>query len=147
MHGIALMVNHQWRRFKIVLPKSINWAMTFGSVMFLWIFFRANNFNDAWKIILKMSDFNLLAFPAGGKFESLLGGFDFNFVSWTINYPLGKTLIILSALFVIILKMKNPIVYTKNFKPTTKWTIITLTLALIALYKMNTYTEFLYFQF
>lgn len=147
MHGVALMINHQWRRLHISLPKAINWGMTFFCVMLLWIFFRADNFYDAGKIIAAMIDIHGLAFPAGGTFESLLHGFDVNFVNWTIHCSLAKSLAVLLLLFGIVLKMKNPIVYAQKFTPNKQWLIITLSLALIALYQMNTYTEFLYFQF
>ena len=38
LHGIFLMINHQWRRLNINLPQSINWGLTFLCVVICWVF-------------------------------------------------------------------------------------------------------------
>lgn len=147
MHGVGLMINHQWRRLHIRLPKVLNWSMTFLYVMLLWIFFRAESFQDAWNIIHAMTDIQGFALPLGGKFEELFGSFDITFVNWMIRYPLEKSILLLLVLCIALIKMKNPIEYAREFRANKKWLLITLFFAIMVLYKMNVYTEFLYFQF
>lgn len=147
MHGIALMVNHQWRRLHITLPKPMNWAMTFLCVSVLWVFFRAGNVSEAWNMIHAMAGMNGVALPYSGAYEYLLSNFHIAHTAWVIHEPLGKTIRTLLIISVALVVMKNPIVYAKRFKANRKWLAFTLLLALITIYKMNTNTEFLYFQF
>ena len=53
----------------------------------------------------------------------------------------------LVLLFIVLIKMNNPLVYATNFRANKKWLLLTIAMVLTALYGMNTYTEFLYFQF
>ena len=147
MHGVALMVNHQWRRLNISLPKVLNWGMTFLCVTVLWVFFRAESFHDAWNIIYAMAGMNGFALPAGGRVQTLFSGWNIPFVKWVPEGSLLEMLGILIVLSIILAKIKNPLAYTEHFRANKRWLIITLLLALIALYQMNNYTEFLYFQF
>ncbi len=56
IHGMAICINHLWRKTKINLPKWINWLLTFNVVNLAWIFFRAENFDKAMSIIRAMGD-------------------------------------------------------------------------------------------
>jgi len=148
MHGVALMVNHQWRRLNIALPNVMNWGMTFLCVTLLWVFFRAENFHDAWNVIYAMAGGNGFALPAGGGIERLLGGLAIPFKKWTISVgSLPKMLGTLFLLFVIIVKMKNTIEYAKTFRANKRWLLVAVLFAFLALCRMNSNTEFLYFQF
>ena len=131
MHGLLLMINHQWRRTGIALPKPICWALTFFSVMLAWIFFRAENFAQALQIIHSMFDFqDIYIAAANWRVEK-------NAVNvWSAIAGLG-----------ILIWLPNPIIMLRKFKANWIWYAITLIALLISLYQMNTYTEFLYFQF
>ena len=39
LHGVFLMINHQWRRLDICLPKWLSWGLTFLCVLICWVFF------------------------------------------------------------------------------------------------------------
>ena len=147
MHGVALMVNHQWRRLNIALPNVMNWGMTFLCVTVLWVFFRAENFHDAWNIIYAMAGGNGFALPAGGKFEELFDGLGISFAHFRVLGSLIKPIGILTILAVVLMKMKNPIEYAKHFRPNKTLLLITFVLLFISLYQMTQKTEFLYFQF
>lgn len=41
LHGLYLMVNHEFRRRQWSMPKVLGWLVTLVAVMFAWIFFRA----------------------------------------------------------------------------------------------------------
>lgn len=147
MHGVALMVNHQWRRLNISLPKPLNWGVTFLCVTVLWVFFRAENFHDAWNVIYAMAGGHGFALPAGGGVERLLGGFGIPFTYFCLNSTLIETLGSILMLSIILVKMKNPLVYAKTFNASKKWLFVSLVLLLVTLCQTTQNTEFLYFQF
>lgn len=131
MHGLLLMINHQWRRTGIALPKPICWALTFFSVMLAWIFFRAENFAQALQIIHSMFDFQDIYIAAANW------RVDKNAINvWSAIAGLG-----------ILIWLPNPIIMLRKFKANWIWFSITLIALLISMYQMNTYSEFLYFQF
>ena len=76
LHGFYLVANHAWQylRARVRLPLSIPaWlarlfggALTFLCVVVAWVFFRARDFDAAWRVVLAMADFGSLAFPVGG---------------------------------------------------------------------------------
>lgn len=43
VHGVLLVINHTWRRFKIELPKFLCWLMTFTCVSSALVIFRSEN--------------------------------------------------------------------------------------------------------
>ena len=69
------------------------------------------------------------------------------FVFWSVQESLVTTMGKLVLLFIVLIKMNNPLVYATNFRANKKWLLLTIAMVLTALYGMNTYTEFLYFQF
>ena len=147
LHGIFLMINHQWRRLNITLPGLFNWALTFLCVVICWVFFRAETFSDAWNVLKAMADVSNFALPVGTHWESALSGYGIRFVEWHIAKAVHQCILILIALTIVLVKINNPIVWMKRFKSDWKWLVIILGILLYTLYGMNTYTEFLYFQF
>jgi alginate O-acetyltransferase complex protein AlgI len=150
MHGVALVINHQWRRLNICLPKFINLGITFFYVLLLWIFFRAENFQSAWNIILAMTDIFNSGIPSGGIYQShfgVLANYGINFSKWTLQTPPHKIIIALIFLAIILLKVPNPIKMIDNFKPNKKWAAVIFLMILYSIFRLNNYSEFLYFQF
>jgi len=147
MHGVALMVNHQWRRLNIALPNVMNWGMTFLCVTVLWVFFRAENFHDAWNVIYAMAGGHGFALPAGGGIERLFGGFGIPFTYFCLKSTLIEMLGSVLVLSIILVKMKNPLLYAKTFNASKKWLFVSLVLLLVTLCQITKNTEFLYFQF
>lgn len=47
IHGIALLLNHAWRRLGVNLPVSFSWVITFSFVTVTWILFRSTDFPSA----------------------------------------------------------------------------------------------------
>lgn len=131
IHGALLMINHQWRRFNIYLPKIICWAMTFFSVVVAWVLFRAENLDQAMQILYSMFDFS-----------SLTSSLD----TWRMKKNAVNTWSTLAGLG-ILLCLPNPVILIQKFQANWIWYLFTLVLLLVSLYRLNTYTEFLYFQF
>ena len=150
MHGVLLMINHQWRRLHISLPKIICWGLTFVCVVIAWVFFRAATVNEALVVLAAMTDIYQIVLPENGSFIKYMAWaqpFGVTFATWHHMEPLNRILWQLLGLGVLLAVMPNPIRLLPRFKANWGWFVLTLTLLLVALYKMDTYTEFLYFQF
>ena len=151
MHGVLLVINHQWRRLHIELPKLLCWLMTFVFVMVAWVFFRAETFADGLKVLSAMVDFGNICLPEGGWYENKLGwlqAYGIGFKTLVVSYPLYRIVFILAALMVIVKCIPNPLnILVARFNVNKKWLTVTILVFLIAIYQMNNYSEFLYFQF
>lgn len=150
MHGIMLMINHQWRRIDIALPRFVCWGGTFVFIVVAWVFFRSADLSTALKILSAMTDVHQVVFPdteAFTRYLSVLQPYGVTFTMWQHPEKLNHILWQVVAVFIITLALPNPIKIMEKFKPNWGWFILTLALLLITLYKMDTYTEFLYFQF
>ncbi|MEM6403639.1 MAG: MBOAT family O-acyltransferase, partial [Cyanobacteria bacterium P01_D01_bin.116] len=74
LHGIYLIINHQWRSLRKRLghdlknthwfDKGCGWLLTFIAVVIGWVFFRAENMNTAFVIVKGMFGFNGISVTA-----------------------------------------------------------------------------------
>lgn len=131
IHGSLLMLNHQWRRLNLRLPKVICWGLTFFSVVIAWVFFRAENIWQAMQILSSMFDFNSISTSVE---------------TWRMGKNVVNTWSTIAGLGVL-LCLPNPIIIIDKFRPNWGWFALSLVLLLVSFYQLNTYTEFLYFQF
>ncbi|WP_231465862.1 MBOAT family protein [Selenomonas sp. FC4001] len=126
LHGILLMINHAWRKTGIILPKMLNWGMTFLCVVICWVFFRAGNVNEAMSVLGSMTDV-----------QSMVG----------IEIKQYKHLAQFVAVVAVLTVIPNPLVLMKKFTASNKWLLTTVIMLIWAIWKLNNYSEFLYFQF
>ncbi|MEX2451851.1 MAG: MBOAT family protein, partial [Rhodospirillales bacterium] len=73
LHGLYLVVNHAWRRVRLIcgadldhttlFGRNVSRFVTFLAVSVAWVFFRAENFTDAFAIITGMSGLNGVVLP------------------------------------------------------------------------------------
>lgn len=130
MHGTFLVLNHLWRKFAIQMPKLLAWLMTFGAVVFAWVFFRADSMHAALNMVRGMMGFNGLV---SGNLSSLPGG--------------GRELVILSALLLFVVVMPNVPEIHARFRPSLRWAVLAGVLFTVCLLQLGHVAEFLYFQF
>jgi D-alanyl-lipoteichoic acid acyltransferase DltB (MBOAT superfamily) len=147
LHGFYISVNHAWHlltppisRFHKIVPAPFMVALTYLSVLFGQVFFRANSFRDAWSVLADMAGRHGLG-PA---------------------WPLSQTLVIV-GLFAVVWLMPNTqeilnetpegdspnwsFIRIPRWSPTLPWWVVTsLTFALSMFYSAQS-TTFLYFQF
>ncbi len=145
LHGVFLVINHQWRNLGISLPKFVNWGLTFFCVVICWVFFRAESFHDGLAILWAMMDVENIAIPA--KYEGSVGflrDFGISFIHWEKNFSNQFGFLLLAA---ILLTVQNPQQWIKRFKPTYLWLAGIASMFVYSIWKMNGYTDFLYFQF
>lgn len=59
LHGLYLIICHNYKKIlKIEFSPNLSWGITFLSVVFAWIFFRAANFAEASTFIKSLGNFN-----------------------------------------------------------------------------------------
>ncbi|MFQ5956124.1 MAG: MBOAT family O-acyltransferase, partial [Kiloniellales bacterium] len=54
-HGVAVILNHWWRRTGLDLPAPLGWALTMGFVVAGWVLFRAEDFPTAFHMLEAMT--------------------------------------------------------------------------------------------
>ena len=70
LHGLAIVVNNYWKKTKIKINKILAWFITFNFVNITMIFFRAEEWGDAIKVLRSM--FSLDNIMLSSKLESAL---------------------------------------------------------------------------
>ena len=123
LHGLALVINHAWKRVGIKLPKLFAWFITFNFINIAWVFFRAKEWDDALKVLEGMffGDFSL--------------------------HVSSETLLWIVMAFVVVLGFMNSSQLQQRFKLSYKHLLFTLILAYLAFERLSSFSEFLYFNF
>lgn len=136
LHGVALIVHRLWNLLGFTMPRILAWFITFNFINVSWVFFRANDWQDAVKVLSGMIAMQKISFPENG-FKDLLENIDGN----------SETIIYLSAAFIIVLFLKNSFWIGHNFKPTKINLALTIFIIFYSLISLNKISEFLYFNF
>lgn len=141
MHGLALVVNHVWRRYSLPMPSTLGWLLTMICWIFSIVFLRAETFNDAVLIYqaMLMADGSWVGAPLNASLTQL------QFL------PAAPFTICLSILFAgliaICLLQKTALEQEAVFKPNTKYFILTAFCLMSSILLMDKVVEFIYFQF
>ena len=150
LHGILLMINHQWRRLDINFPDVLNWGLTFLSVTVCWVFFRAESFREAVAVLWAMVDVRHIALPVDIPYVQSLGWLQ----TWGVSLvPMGsigggvflKFLALVALLLIVLLKCPNPQKWI--LQPSMKWMAVVAGMFFSSLWFLGSSSEFLYFQF
>jgi alginate O-acetyltransferase complex protein AlgI len=149
LHGLALVVNNYWKKTKIKINKILAWFITFNFVNITMVFFRAEEWDDAIKVLSSMFSLDNIMLP--NILESVLPflnkyGVEFGWYTQNIQ---GKsfTLIFLIIGFILVLFFENSSKKLDNFKLNFINSFIFVMAFTISLYKLSGYSEFLYFRF
>ena len=159
LHGIYLVINHQWRQLNLKFHPILSWLITFLAVIFSWVLFRATNFEDAVALLRTMVGINGMILP--GKLEGILSwlmpfGVKFEgqgILSALPHLPgdnptsLGINLMFIIVTFVVVISCPNTMEWMDKFTPTKKWALAISVLGVSCLISLNKVSEFLYFQF
>lgn len=137
-HGFYLVCNHFWRKHQHSLSSGKAWILTFVSVWFAWIFFRADNIVDALHIFSALAGSNGTAWG-----ESLLAAEHYKLFSLSAKVVLA---------IAICKYLPNAFSITGKLKclPQAVYALTGGLLLAYAMYVMtysNRVSEFLYFQF
>ncbi len=154
LHGLALVVLRVWKKARIKLPKAFAWFLTFNFVNFTWIFFRADTFEHAMKVIRGMFSFadfsttDLLEFLSDGYGFLSIYGFDLDVPFAAAGNNLRAVFLILISFFIVLLFKNSNHLFSLRISPvkSSLWAGIFLFLSLMASFGTVS-TDFIYFRF
>jgi D-alanyl-lipoteichoic acid acyltransferase DltB (MBOAT superfamily) len=149
LHGCALVVFHLWQKTPLRLPRFLSWLITFNFINAAWVFFRAQTFSDAIKVVKAMAGLTGVILPE--KFIRLFAplksyGIQFGDILPTIKWE-GKMAYYFVVFFLLAVLFKNSGEMVERLKP--NWRVaIALSLILVyAILNLNKTNEFIYFNF
>jgi len=149
LHGGALVVNHNWKKRKIKMPRFLAWFITFNFVNLSFVFFRAKGWDEAMKVLKGM--FGLSGFIPAEAYANfgLMTVFKSKFGKTVLAGIAGRNetfwFLVVALLFALLLKNSNEL--TDGFKPTWKTFAFVVIISFYTLLNMGKVSEFLYFQF
>jgi D-alanyl-lipoteichoic acid acyltransferase DltB (MBOAT superfamily) len=162
LHGTYLVINHQWN----ALQKKYNWRIenwlslkvaqfiTFISVIFAWVFFRAETMNAAFVIVKSMVGLNGLSFSTpiieSGLIKAILAIFGLLAIVWftpNVQEWMSKYKPVLHYEKVTKLSSNNSFWSKLQWRPNQTYALVTSVITVIALLHLTKVSEFLYFQF
>ena len=149
LHGIALVVNNYWKKTKIKINKVLAWFITFNFINITMVFFRANEFEDATKVLSSMFSLDNIMLPSLlGRLMPFLNNYGVEFGQFTQNIE-GRsfTFAFLVFGFIMVLFFENSTKKLSNFKLNFTNSFIFVMAFSISFYKLSGYSEFLYFRF
>ena len=149
LHGVAYLIHRFWVTTNIKLHPIISWLICFNFINITWIFFRANEWSDALRVLKGMVGFNGILLPGflSQNLEFLENfGFYFGGFLGSINGTVQTPLYILIGLCVV-LCMKNTSELAKYFKEKPIWMFFSLIVFFSACFSLNESTNFLYYNF
>ncbi len=130
MHGFALIIHRVWQKYGFRMPILLAWFITFNFINISWVFFRANTFDDAFKVLGGMVNYS----------------FDFSLWLQSINENISSLLQLILSLAIVLL-LKTTTEYAKSYKPTIKILIFTVFIIVLNMIFLNQKSSFLYFNF
>tara|TARA_B110000444_G_C18839892_1_gene598220 strand:- start:401 stop:1789 length:1389 start_codon:yes stop_codon:yes gene_type:complete len=131
LHGIGIVTNHYFRKFKLRINKLLSWFVTFNFINLTFIFFRAEDFNQIKLIFSNMFKIDLIYF----EFIALM------------------PILIFSFIFIFYEKVfleKNKIIFlTIDLKPIIYFIILIISVLhlLFLEFNYNIEKQFIYFNF
>tara|TARA_S200000501_G_C20861278_1_gene759856 strand:- start:742 stop:2214 length:1473 start_codon:yes stop_codon:yes gene_type:complete len=154
LHGLGLIIYGFWRKANLYLPKFIGWFITFNFINITWVFFRANQWNDAIKIIRGMTGINGFCFPRiFERFVPFLVKENIEFGDLFKNIEVSNQLNFIGLIiicFVLTFFFQNTNQMVSSLKPNWFYLFFTLTISLISISFLGLQgsdSEFLYFNF
>jgi len=147
LHGLALVVNHMWKKRKKKLPPFMAWFLTFNFVNITFILFRAKGLADAEKVLKGMFGFTGVVVPKVLiKSVGPLKEYGFRMGSYLQPADYSMLLMLFGAIY-LIFKAKSSLDLEKEFKPQTKIAAVCGIAFVFCFFGMNRITEFIYFNF
>ena len=158
LHGVLLCINHAarrlCRRFSFSVPDWIGWMLTFGSVVFGWVFFRAGSFGRAVSIVKGMVGLNGIVIGGGDLPDFLADALRALHVTigkpavWHYFGPHQRNLLIVATVVSLCLPSTWQWVHRQVGDRPTWQSAAGIAVALcVSVLFLGRVTEFLYFQF
>ena len=157
LHGCAIVIQRVWGLLNIKVWGWVSWFITFNFLNMTWVFFRANEWSDAIKVLKGMFDYQSIIIPEVNMLsqiipEKYLGTFtelspnlkaDESIVYWVLSSAVIALFFknsIQLIKFPVLLEAKNVSTFNLLF-------YAALLLIGLAAISLQGYTEFIYFNF
>jgi alginate O-acetyltransferase complex protein AlgI len=147
LHGVALSIHRIWKWFGFSMHRYIAWFITFNFINVTWVFFRAETWDDAIKVLkgMFMGDF-ILSEEWIGRL-GFLQEYGVQFGQKLIHLGGFSTPLAWLIVAFIIISFKNTSQLAKGFSAGYKYLIVTVVLGGYAMLNMTHASDFLYFNF
>ncbi len=148
LHGLALVVYRLWSKVGIRLWRWLSWLITFNFVNIAWVFFRAREWDDAFKVLGAMFSLEYVVLPH--QLASVLSSLSENgvvFGKFENMVDRGEAMAFVVVGFIIVLGYKNSMEKLETFRLTTKTALISSLMFISAVLSLSKMSEFLYFNF
>jgi len=147
LHGIAIVVHRIWKQMNFRMNNVLAWIVTFNFVNITWVFFRAENFEAAQKVLSGLIGLDgFLLHPYLEQKFYFLRTYGVEFGMWLTLFEPKK--------FVLFIFLSFSIVFVRNsndlqgyFKPNILNLFIIIILLLYSILNLTNYSDFLYFDF
>ena len=147
-HGIFVVLTRAFKKFFEALHPALNWLITFSFVNVMWVFFRAETFGQAVKLLKALVSWNFTFDPVFAEVFRLP---EFKKVLSVLRieerYPQFLISGFFLVAFVLILGSENAYEKMKKFKPTIINFAFILILFTWCVFSFAGISEFLYFNF
>lgn len=148
LHALAIICHRIWCNTGVNLNKLVAWFITFNFINISWIFFRAEQWEDAIKVLKGMFGFSGVVLPSIFQNISFLQGnkIVIGEVFANFNSDTEITLWLLIALF-ICLFFKNSNEIVSFYRPDNKVVFFIVSILTISLINLDKNVDFIYFNF
>ena len=148
LHALAIICHRIWCNTGANLNKLVAWFVTFNFINISWVFFRAEQWEDAIKVLKGMFGFSGVVLPSIFQNISFLQGNEIVIgeVFANFNSDTEITFWLLIALFMcLFFKNSNQIV--SFYKPNNKIVFFIVSIFTISLMNLDKNVDFIYFNF
>jgi D-alanyl-lipoteichoic acid acyltransferase DltB (MBOAT superfamily) len=145
LHGLALVVHRSWGKLSFQIPRWLAWFITFNFVNIAWVFFRANSFDDALKVIKGMFSGKLVLPDLLASKLSFLQSYGIEFGALSSVTPFSVAFILFG--FGLVLLSKNTMQFMQIQVVSTRYLLLSALLFSISILSFYKVSEFIYFNF
>ena len=147
LHGMAMVVHRAWQKTGLSIQPVLAWFITFNFINITWVFFRAKDFEDAFKVLHGMFVGPLVLPAALSSRFPLLESLGIESGTWSrIFYQDPMIIAWLAGGFMLVLLFRNSMQLQQRFKADFYHLAATLFLFL-SLFMLSRKSEFIYFNF
>jgi alginate O-acetyltransferase complex protein AlgI len=148
LHAFAIIFHRVWCNTRVKLNRLVAWFVTFNFINISWIFFRAEEWEDATKVLKGMFGFSGVVLPSIFNNMSFLqvNETEIGEVFANFNSDTEITLWLLIAFFMCLF-FKNSNQIASFSRPNIKIVIFIVSIFTISLMNLDTNVDFIYFNF
>lgn len=151
IHGLAIVINHMWRRTNFEIPAIVGWLITFHLFTFSLVLFRATSWADALKVYSGMFGFSDNTLQVSfAKLVASDRSWVFNLASSAADQDRWATWAMTGgvAVFIgIVCFAPNSNELTERFTPKMQTLVVQALLFVMSLLLISESSQFIYFQF